>query len=289
MTQLRKQIVAVFFSLWAAAPLAQGAYSQAELDQMLAPVALYPDPLLSQVLMAATHPLQVAEAARWSRFNPGLQGDEALRAVQRENWDPSAKSLVAFPQLLARMDERLEWMRSLGEAFIAQEPQVMETVQGLRQRAQAAGNLQSSEYILVQQQGQALLVQPPNPQYVNLPHYDSRIVYGFWRWPAYPPVAWAPWPRNLWVYLSPGFFFGNFDWHHRQLRVLHVNTFYHRPAMVNRNVVIPGFYPRLEPPMSYHARSPAPHLTRIGTHSWTRSPSLPVRAAASARPPRSPF
>ena len=110
---------------------------QAELDQMLAPIALYPDALLSQVLMAATYPIEVVEAARWSRANPGLQGDDAVRAVQNEDWDPSVKSLVAFPQILQRMDEKLEWTRSLGDAFLAQEPQMMDQVQQLRQRAEA--------------------------------------------------------------------------------------------------------------------------------------------------------
>ena len=95
-------------------------FSQAELDQILAPVALYPDQLLSQVLMAATYPLEVVQAARWSREHPGLQGQEAVRAVDDKAWDPSVKSLVAFPNLLARMDENLEWTRRLGDAFLAQ-------------------------------------------------------------------------------------------------------------------------------------------------------------------------
>ena len=98
------------------------AYSQAELDRMLAPIALYPDALLSQILMAATYPLEVVEAARWTRSYPGLRGDEAVRAVQDRDWDPSVKSLVAFPNILQRMDENLDWTRSLGDAFLEQEP-----------------------------------------------------------------------------------------------------------------------------------------------------------------------
>src|ERR1700675_146630 len=111
-------------ALLIAAPVfaqAQRTYSQPELDQMLAPVALYPDALLSQVLMAATYPREVLEAADWSRTNPGLAGDDAVRAAQNEDWDPSVKSLVAFPQLLARMEEKFDWTRDLGEAFLAQE------------------------------------------------------------------------------------------------------------------------------------------------------------------------
>src|SRR6187551_1368777 len=92
-------------------------FSQQDLDQMLAPIALYPDSLLSQILMAATYPLEVVQAARWSRANPGLHGDRAVRAVAERDWDPSVKSLVAFPQILAMMDAKLEWTERLGEAF----------------------------------------------------------------------------------------------------------------------------------------------------------------------------
>src|SRR5512142_1269857 len=114
---------------------AQPAFSQPELDQMLAPIALYPDPLLSQILMASTYPLEIVEAARWSRANPSLKGDDAVRAVQQRDWDPSVKSLVAFPQILQMMDEKLDWTERLGDAFLAQEAQVMDTVQNLRQKA----------------------------------------------------------------------------------------------------------------------------------------------------------
>ncbi len=190
--------------------LAQRAYPQPELDQMLAPVALYPDALLSQVLMAATHPVGVIEAARWSRANPGLQGDDAVRAAQNEDWDPSVKSLLAFPQVLARMDENLDWTRKLGEAFLSQEPHVMDTVQQLRRRAQAAGNLQSGEQLHVQQQGRAILVQPASPQYVYVPY---------------------------------------FDWHHRHVRVVHPTAYYYRPPqVVNRTRVVTPHRWQHEPP-----------------------------------------
>src|SRR3970282_737480 len=109
----------------ASAALAQDRkdYSQAELDQMLAPIALYPDALLSQVLMASTYPLEVVEAARWSRAHPGLTGDEAVRAAQDQDWDPSVQSLLAFPDLLARMDEQLDWTKRLRDAVLAAEAQ----------------------------------------------------------------------------------------------------------------------------------------------------------------------
>jgi hypothetical protein len=107
-------------------------FRQAELDQMLAPVALYPDALLSQMLMASTYPLEVVQAARWSRANPGLKGQSAVDAVERMDWDPSVKSLTAFPQVLSMMDEKLEWTERLGEAFLAQQADVMAAVQELR-------------------------------------------------------------------------------------------------------------------------------------------------------------
>jgi hypothetical protein len=222
----------------------QRIYTQAELDQMLAPIALYPDALLSQILMAATYPIEVVQAARWSRANPGLTGENAVRAVQNEDWDPSVKSLVAFPQVLQRMDERLDWTRSLGDAFLAQEAQVMDQVQQLRQRAQAAGNLRSDERIRVEQQGPAIVVQPASPQYVYVPYYDPMVVYGPWMWPAYQPVVWAPWPGyarpyrpgvsvGFWwggpVSLSLNFLFSDFDWGHRHVRVSHRHSHYDRP------------------------------------------------------------
>lgn len=243
MTMLRKFIAALLAALAFAPALspAQDRFSQAELDRLLAPVALYPDPLLSQVLMAATYPSDLAEAARWSRANSHLAGDSAVLAAADEDWDPSVLSLLAFPQLLQRMDENPGWTRALGEAFLAQEPQVMDTVQQLRRRAHAAGHLRSNERILVQPQGQAIAIAPAQPHVVYLPYYDPLVVYGTWWWPAVQPVYWAPWPGHVRVHrpgisvafwwgapvpLSIGFFFGGVDWHHRQVRVVHVHNHY---------------------------------------------------------------
>src|SRR5258706_11195375 len=182
----RKTILATMLAALAAAPLALAPvhvqaqaypqpqapashfYTQAELDQMLAPIALYPDALLSQVLMAATYPIEVVEASRWCRANSGLQGDDAVRAVQGEDWDPSVKSLVAFPQILLRMEERPEWTQALGDAFLAQEAQVTDEVQRLRHRARAAGHLRGSEQIRVLDQGPVSDVEPAAPEYACL-------------------------------------------------------------------------------------------------------------------------
>jgi hypothetical protein len=239
-----KRLLAVLLSLLVALPAAYAqerkTFPQAELDQMLAPVALYPDPLLSQVLMASTYPLEIVEAARWSRANPGLQGDEAVRAVAEKDWDPSVKSLLAFPDLLARMDEQLDWTRRLGDAFLAQEEQVMDTVQQLRKRAQASGNLAPDERQRVVTEGDTIAIEPANPQVVYVPYYDPYVVYGPWWWSAYPPVVWAPWPGyavaspGFWwgvgIGISTGFFYGGFDWHHGHVKVVHSNNHYVKPA-----------------------------------------------------------
>src|ERR1043166_933474 len=226
---------------------AQVAYSQQELDQMLAPIALYPDALLSQILMAATYPSEVADAARWSRSNAGVQGERAVRAVDRMDWDPSVKSLVAFPQILATMDEHPGWTENLGNAFLAQESQVMDSVQQLRQKAYASGSLRSNEQVRVQPDGQVIYIEPANPQVVYVPYYDPTLVYGQWWSPAYPPVYWAPWPGYSarssyspgWIWgvgvgVPAGLFFGTFDWHRHRINVVHVNNYYTRNVIVNR-------------------------------------------------------
>jgi len=199
-------LAALVLALPAARAEERSAFSQAELDQMLAPVALYPDSLLSQVLMAATYPLEVVEAARWSRAHPGLLGEEAVRAAGDKDWDPSVKSLLGFPHLLARMDEKLEWTRQLGEAFLAQEGELMDAVQRLRQKAQAEGHLQPDERVRVVEDGSTVVIEYADPRVVYVPYYDPWVVYGGWWWPAYPPVAWAPWPG--YAVVRPGFWWG---------------------------------------------------------------------------------
>lgn len=226
--------VAVALTGGAASAQDRRAFSQQELDQMLAPIALYPDALLSQILMAATYPVEVVQAARWSRANTHLTGEDAVRAVEPMDWDPSVKSLAAFPQILNRMDEKLDWTERLGEAFIAQELQVMDTIQHLRRRAAAAGHLGPDEHLRVMRQGDYISIEPADPQVIYVPYYDPVVVYGSWWWPAYPPVHWAPWPgyyvrhgyppTYYWgsgIVIRIGFFFGHFDWPRRHVTVVH--------------------------------------------------------------------
>jgi hypothetical protein len=171
-------------------------FKKEELEQIVAPIALYPDPLVAQVLMASTYPLEVVEAARWSKANPGLK-DKALQdALEKLSWDPSVKSLTVFPQILQMLNEKLDMTQKLGDAFLAQPKDVMDAVQRLRSRAQAAGNLKSSkeQTVSADQQGGTTIIkiEPANPTVVYVPTYDPVVVYGPWPYPAYPPYYYYP-------------------------------------------------------------------------------------------------
>jgi hypothetical protein len=208
------------------------AYNAQQLDQLLAPIALYPDGLLSQILVAATYPEQVMQAAQWSRANPGLEGDAAVQAAQGMGWDPSVASLTAFPQVLMQMEQNFDWVRALGQAFFTQEPMVMDAVQDLRRRAQAAGTLRSDEQLRIEQNGPMLMIEPAQPQVTYVPYYDPLVAYGPWPWVAYPPVYWAPWAGYRWrpgiragfawgpgVRHSAPFNYGRIDWGQRRLHI----------------------------------------------------------------------
>ncbi len=168
--------------------------SNQQLDSLTAPIALYPDALLAQVLMAATFPQDVQAAAEWSKANAKLQGDDAVKAVASEPWDPSVQSLVAFPQVLATMASKPDWVAQLGNAFLAQPNDVMDSVQRLRKQAQAAGNLKTSSQQKVVVEQSTIQIVPANPQVVYVPTYNPTVVYGTWPYPAYPPVYVPPPP-----------------------------------------------------------------------------------------------
>ncbi|WP_085718979.1 DUF3300 domain-containing protein [Pseudomonas sp. B28(2017)] len=197
-------------------------FTQEQLDQMLAPIALYPDPLLAQVLMATTYPGEVGEAVSWSKAHPDAKGDDAVKQVASQPWDPSVQALVAFPQVLATLGQDPVWVQRLGDAFLAQPDDVMNGVQRLRHQAQAAGNLQSNQYQNVTIQNVAapapaattttqsaapapapeaapassstIIIQPSDPQVVYVPTYNPTTTYGTWAYPASPPVYYPPPP-----------------------------------------------------------------------------------------------
>ena len=187
-------ILAIPFGAFAqnAAPPASPQFKQEELDQMLAPIALYPDSLIVQILMASTYPLEIVEAARWAKANPNLKGDPLTTALEKQNWDPSVKSLINFPSVLAMMNDKLDWTQKLGDAFLAQEKGVMDTVQKLRAKAQAQGTLKSTDQQKVTTQAQTIIIEPANPQVIYVPAYNPAVVYGPWMYPAYPPYPYYP-------------------------------------------------------------------------------------------------
>ena len=233
-----------------AAATSQPSYAQqspGQLQQLVAPIALYPDSLVAQVLAASTFPEQVVEADRWVQANPDLKGNSLGQAVDQQSWDPSVKALAAFPSILGNMDKNLSWTSSLGDAYYNQQQDVMDAVQVMRQRAQAAGNLKTTPQQTVATQDSSIVIQPADPDIVYVPAYDPWLIYGD------PIVAWPGWYLypGIWYggpYLSFGVGFGigffggfgwgwghwGFDWHHRFPLYNHgryysrSNTFYNR-------------------------------------------------------------
>ncbi len=184
------------------------AFSEAELDQMLAPVALYPDSLLSQILMASTYPTDINEAVKWSKDNPKQEGDAAVKAVQDKSWDPSVMSLVAFPQVLEMMGKQPDWVQNVGDAFLANPDTVMDTVQKLRKKAKDEGNLETSEQqkVIIEKQATetVVIIEPADPKVVYVPVYNPTVVYGTWWWPHYTPWYYYP-PYGRYGYYGYGF------------------------------------------------------------------------------------
>jgi len=180
----------------APAAAATKSFSQEELDQLVAPIALYPDALVAQVLMASTYPLDIVSADRWVKSNPGLK-DKALEdALQQQPWDPSVKSLAVFPQVLTMMSEKLDWTQKLGDAFLAQQQDVLATAQALRAKASAQGNLKDTKEQKVitttENNTTVIKIEPTNPEVVYVPTYNPTVVYGSWPYPAYPPYSYYP-------------------------------------------------------------------------------------------------
>ena len=184
-------------------------YKPEELEALVAPIALYPDAVLSQALMASTYPLEIVLAARWVKANPNIKGDAAVKAVEDQTWDVSVKSLVAFPQVLEPMSDKLDWTQKLGDAFLADQAGVLAAVQRLRVKAQETGHLKSNEQqtVLVEPATTTtqtiVKIEPANPEVIYVPAYDPTIVYGGWAYPYYPPYYWPPYPAYY-----PGYAFG---------------------------------------------------------------------------------
>jgi len=220
-----------------------------QLQRLVAPIALYPDSLVAQILAASTFPEEVVEADRWVQANPDLKGEALGQAVDQQPWDPSVKALTAFPSVLGNMDKNLSWTSSLGDAYYNQQQDVMDAVQVMRKKAQDSGNLKSTPQQTVTTQDSDIDIQPADPDVVYVPAYDPWLVYG------YPIVAWPGWYPypGIWFggpYLSFGIGFGigwfggfgwgwghwGFDWHNHYALYNHgryysqSRTFYNRDA-----------------------------------------------------------
>ncbi|MEN6617325.1 MAG: DUF3300 domain-containing protein [Syntrophorhabdus sp.] len=226
-------------------------YKPEEISQLVAPIALYPDDLIAQILMASTYPLEVVEAARWLKANPNLKGSQLTSALEKQNWDPSVKSLMNFPSVLNMMNEKLDWTQKLGDAFLAQQKDVMSGIQTLRAKAQASGNLKSTSQQKVIVQEQAIVIQPANPQVIYVPTYDPVVVYGAWPYPSYPPYYYYPpgytagvaafsFAAGVAVGAAWGYAWGGCNWNHGDVNVnvnknTTINNQINRSAYVNNN------------------------------------------------------
>jgi len=217
-------LIAPFDVMLSGAAAQEGAkpvFSQEELGQILAPVALYPDSLLTQVLMASTYPLEIVQADRWAKQNKDMKGDALAKALEAQPWDPSVKSLVNFPQVLTMMSEKLDWTQKLGDAFLAQQKDVMGSIQNLRKKAEASGNLKTTKEQKVIVEKEVIIIEPASPQVIYVPTYNPVVVYGAWPYPAYPPypvyppgyVAGAAFVTGVAVGAAWGYAWGHSDWH----------------------------------------------------------------------------
>ena len=216
-------------------------FKQEELDQMLAPIALYPDSLLAQVLMASTYPLEVVQADRWAQQNKELEGDALAEELEKQDWDPSVKSLVQFPDVLSMMGEKLDWTQKLGDAFLAQQEDVTNTVQNLRTKAKETGNLKTTQEQVVKVEKEVIIIEPAKTEVVYVPVYNPTIVYGSWWWPHYPPYYYYPpyYPRptlygfatGVAIGVAWGYAWGHWNWHRHS-----VNININRNINYNKNI-----------------------------------------------------
>jgi Protein of unknown function (DUF3300) len=232
-----------------AAPYAN--LSREQLDRLVAPIALYPDALVAQVLAACTFPAQITDAEGWLQIHPGLSADDLGKQVDQQPWDPSVKALVQYPSVLANLSKNLGWTSELGDAYYNQQEDVMKAVQEMRKKAQKAGNLKSNQQENVQEDNGQVDIAPANPQVVYVPAYDPWQVYGY---PIAPWPYWVEVPGVWWggpgLYFGIGFpiapFFGfgwgwnawGVDWYHHGVFFNHSPYYAHGPAFFDRR----GYY-----------------------------------------------
>jgi len=277
-----------------------GAYSAEQLDQMVAPIALYPDDLLGQILMAATYPLEVVQADRWLQdpANASLRGDQLVQGLQPMPWDASVKSLVAYPQILSMLDSNLDWMEQLGEAFLSQQADVMDSVQRLRSRAQAAGTLTPTPQQTVQNNDQAIEITPADSGTVYVPVYSPQVVYGAWPYPDYPPYDFYVPGYALGSYIAfpivaPYWGWDHWRWRHHEIDIddgaatSHFRPSPVRPAPWRHNPGHRGGVPYRDPTVrSRFERGGDVHSAQGDFRGYSSAPAKPV---PSNRPEVQPY
>ncbi len=185
-----------------------------QLEQMVAPIALHPDALLTQILMASTYPLEIVEAQRWVQKDPKRTGKALEEALKEEDWDPSVKSLCGFPAVLQQMNDNLDWTQDLGDAFLAQKAELLDTVQRMRQKALESGNLKSTEQQTVTQDEKIIIIQSASPEVIYVPTYSPTVIYGAWYYPTwyYPPMYYPPPPGYGAMAFTAGVIWGAAVW-----------------------------------------------------------------------------
>jgi hypothetical protein len=222
---------------------ASGQLKKEELAQMLAPIALYPDALLAQMLMAATYPIELVQAARFMKQKSNLSGDDLDGALKEKDWDVSVKSVCHFPKVLEMMNEKIEWTAKVGDAFLAQQDEVMDTIQELRAKAQEQGNLKTSEEQKVIVEEKIIKIEPGKADVVYVPTYNPVVVYGPWWYPAYPPYpiyypGWYPGPVVFGFATGVVVGAAIVGWCSWGWREHHVNVYINKTVNFNKNVYI---------------------------------------------------
>ena len=289
----------------AALPPAQGPQQTSEeVQQLVAPIALYPDPLVAQILAGSTYPAQVVEAWRWMQQHPGLKGQQLADAVDPQGWDPSVKALTQFPSVLDNMNTNLSWTSALGDAYVNKQEEVLDAVQLLRERAKTAGALQSTSQQTVTTEGPTIVIEPADPEVVYVPAYDPWLVYGD------PLVAYPGWVGVPGIfYDGPDLYFGlgfgvglyagfgggwndwGFDWHNRRIThnhapyISHSRTFFNRHALDQGGARFDRRDTHLDRAAAFHdsgaLRAPAVHVQGAGAPIH---PGVYAGAGAQLRP-----
>jgi hypothetical protein len=258
----------------------------AQLQQLVAPIALYPDALVAQILAAATYPDEIAQADQWMQQHADLKGDPLAQQVDQQSWDPAVKALTEFPSVLGNMDKNLSWTSSLGDAYVNHQQDVMKAVQTMRARAQTAGNLKPTSQEKVTQKGKTIAIEPAEADVIYVPQYDPWLVYG-------PPLgAWPGWYGYPGLFIDgPGIgfglgfgigFFGGFgwgwnhwgsDWHHSRVVYNHNTYVSHSRAFANRGSVTRG---------SVGGRGPMNGSHAAQTHGRSAAPGAAVHNQPAA-------